>query len=101
MDRKTLQRVIADLREIQRTATMERAEFRHINGPEIGSLPYPTSEDAVTPFIRERTQIWRDTWIVGMLGEVLNDLEKAIAATPHSASRTDHERRSAAGDPTP
>jgi hypothetical protein len=70
-------KLIEDLRSIQKDATMQTAHFGNIQTGE--EFKYPTNEAEVTAFIEERTRIWRETWIVGMLGEVIRDLEENTA----------------------
>jgi hypothetical protein len=70
-------KLIEDLRSIKKDATMNTADFSRISTGEI--FTYPTNEAEVTAFIEERTRIWRETWIVGMLGEVIRDLEENTA----------------------
>lgn len=70
-------KLIEDLRSIQKDATMKTAHFGNIPTGEV--FKYPTNEAEVTAFIEERTRIWRDTWIVGMLAEVIRDLEENTA----------------------
>lgn len=40
----------------------------------IGNLP--TSEKDVTPFIRERTRLWRETWILPVLDRLIRNHSK-------------------------
>lgn len=70
------EKLVRDLKDIRRDATMDSAEFGLLN-PE--RFDYPRREADVTPFIRERTRIWRDTWIVGMLDEMIKDLENGTS----------------------
>ena len=61
---------IKKLREIRRLATFESANFSKLmSEPEHGS--FPKSEAEVTDFIRERTRIFRETWILSALDELL------------------------------
>jgi hypothetical protein len=70
-------KLIADLKSIRKDATMGTANFNQI--PTGETFTYPTKESEVTAFIEERTRLWRDTWIVGMLDEVINDLQRGAA----------------------
>lgn len=57
------------LEEIRSTATMESASFKLLwPDPED---PLPKTEAEVTDFIRRRTAVWRDTWILGVLDDLL------------------------------
>lgn len=67
-------KLIQDLENIRRDASMANANFAHI--PTGQEFKYPTNEAEVTAFIEERTRIWRNTWIVGMLEEVIKDLKR-------------------------
>jgi hypothetical protein len=70
-------KLIEDLKKIRKDATMQTANFSQLPTGEV--FTYPTYETEVTAFIEERTRLWRDTWIVGMLDEVINDLERGTA----------------------
>jgi hypothetical protein len=73
-----LNELIDALREMQRVSNMQTAAFGHIAPPAVDEprLPYPTCEADVTPFIAERTRIWRETWITGQLEWIIEDLQK-------------------------
>lgn len=71
------QKLIEDLRSIQKDASMATANFGHIQTGE--AFVYPTNEAEVTAFIEQRTRIWRETWITGMLEEVIRDIENDTA----------------------
>lgn len=64
---------IIDLLEAARdAATLERASFGRI----FPDNPiYPTNEEEVTPFIRERVQLHHETWIIDPINEVLRILK--------------------------
>lgn len=47
---------------------MEKAHFGDIG--RVG--PFPTTEGEVTDFIKERTRIYRQSWIIGPLEEALS-----------------------------
>lgn len=77
MKLRQLRKIIADAREI---ATMERAGFRELGHGsaltfEDGST---VTESNVTEFIRERTRLWRSTWILGPLDEALALIDEEI-----------------------
>ena len=65
--------VIALLEAALASSRLELAEFGKIWPPENG-LPYPTSEKEVTPFIRERTKIYRESWLITPLELALEAL---------------------------
>lgn len=55
-----LKKIIAHLKEVRKTATMENAGFN----PSFDSI------------IKEETKIWRDTWLIIPLDEIIKELEK-------------------------
>ena len=61
---------ISRLRELRRYATLENALFDHV-GPSDPDAPLPTKESEVTAFIRERTRIYRQSWILPIIDELL------------------------------
>lgn len=69
--------LILDLTPVQRARLeMVRADATMVNAS-FGLLwpdpadPLPTTEAEVTAFIQRRTAVWRDTWILGILDEML------------------------------
>jgi hypothetical protein len=48
-------------------ARMERASFSRLHDKE----PFPTTEAEVTEFIKERTRIYRDSWIISPLEQAI------------------------------
>lgn len=65
-------RLIKILEQAHFDATMEQASFSRINTTD--SLP--KSENEVTAFIRERTRIWRQSWILSPLEEALKIIKE-------------------------
>jgi hypothetical protein len=63
------------LQEIRRMVTFESAHFRELFEDPV-KHPLPKSETDVDAFIRERTRIFRETWILGPLDELLAVLPK-------------------------
>lgn len=61
--------IIQQLREIRNIATMENASFR------VGDDPGPFGAD-VTDLVRQATRLWRNSWIVGPLDELIAELER-------------------------
>jgi hypothetical protein len=72
-----IEKLTADLQSIRRDSTMQTANFSLL--PTGEAFAYPTSEAEVTAFIEERTRIWRETWITGMLDAVIDDLTRGTA----------------------
>lgn len=60
--------------EVIRTAKMESCSFNSICGE---GQPLPTSEKEVTEFIKQRTDLWRETWIINELEKVAAELKTA------------------------
>lgn len=60
------------LKDLRKMLTMERASFSHIFvSVERGDVPLPTSEDEVDHFIRERTRVWRRSWLLAPLDSLI------------------------------
>ncbi len=70
MSKRELREKLAEIRAI---ATMENAGF-NLMWPDAKD-PLPTTENQVTPFIRERTRLWRASWIIGPLDEIIKELD--------------------------
>ena len=56
------------------SSNMELAEFGKFFANEKGVVPLPTTEKEVTPFIRQRTELYRHSWLVTPLQEALDKL---------------------------
>lgn len=69
---------IKTLKEVLETAQMRHCNFEQMFGgtPATGSQ-LPKDESEVTEFIKVRTELWRRTWIIGMLREVLENIKSA------------------------
>lgn len=64
---------IEKLRQIRRDATFEEARFGMLrDAPE--EYPLPKCEADVDAFIRERTRIFRETWILSEIDELLGQV---------------------------
>jgi hypothetical protein len=66
----TQHELLTTLREIREIATMKNASFR------IGKEPFPFGAEC-TDLVRTATQLWRDSWIIGPLDEVIAEIEKS------------------------
>jgi hypothetical protein len=64
----------ADLREVVDHLGMEHCGFGHPMS--CGDDPLPKTEDEVTPFIRRRTKLWLDTWVLPKLRRLLEREER-------------------------
>lgn len=60
------------LREARKTLTMDNADFSLI----VPLNDLPKTEADVTDFIRERTRLWRQSWIEAPINEALELLSK-------------------------
>ena len=65
--------VLELLESALKSSRLELSEFGSIF-PEEGCLPYPKTEKDVTPFIRERTALYRKTWLIDPLLEAIEIL---------------------------
>ncbi len=65
-----MKNIIETLEGALRCAKMELAEFGTIF-PEKDILPYPTTEKEVTPFIKQRTELYRKTWLISPIESAL------------------------------
>lgn len=65
-------KIARELREVLRIASMETTNFSQLHGPH----DFPTSEKEVTLFIKERTRLWRQTWIIPQLKKAIKEIER-------------------------
>lgn len=68
------------LRDVRKHLQMETCGFDNIcdpNGPPRLKDGRVVTERTVTQFIRERTKLWRESWVLGPLDEVIAKLERA------------------------
>lgn len=65
-----LRRIKEVLRDAQRTLTMETADFSRIWLSD-DDAPLPKTEAEVTEFIRNRTRLWRQSWVEAPIQEAL------------------------------
>lgn len=68
---------LAELRRIAATATMNDASFGFPTERVTGAFDTHGKPVSVTPdeYIKARTRIWRQSWIVGPLNEICNAIE--------------------------
>lgn len=74
MDIKKLNELVGALKEMHKISTMQTAAFYKLIQEE-NDLPYPSCEAEVTPFIIQRTKIWRETWITNQLEWIIEELK--------------------------
>ncbi len=67
-----LERIIERLKDIERDSTMGNANFDPMGS---ASMKYPIKNKEVTPFIKEATRIWRASWIIEPLQDIIKQLE--------------------------
>ena len=81
-----------------KSSNMELAEFGLIFDHNKGKAPLPTTENEVTSFIRQRTDLYRRSWLVTPLKEALDKLgfeedrrkvDAEIASDPRTWSNKD------------
>jgi len=72
--KKKMRRIVSELKEIKRVATMKTASFSSIAS--IGD--FPSKEKDVDSFIKERTRLWRRSWLVDPLQKIIEDLSKGL-----------------------
>ena len=70
MSRNLTLKQIGLLRALRRVATLENAAFDHV-GPAYPPVALPTDESQVTHFIRERTRLYRETWLIPVIDQLL------------------------------
>ena len=71
--------VLSELREVRRMLTMETmsvGEIFDVNGPPKFADGRAVTEKNVSDFIRERTRLWRESWVLGPLDDVIARLER-------------------------
>ena len=64
--------VLGLLNQVLVDAQMERASFSQI----ATKGPFPTTEAEVTAFIKERTRIYRESWIISPIKRVIELVER-------------------------
>lgn len=64
--------LLATLRQVVADAKMERASFSNL----ANKGPFPTTEAEVTEFIKQRTRLYCQSWIIGPLEDAIAELEE-------------------------
>ena len=68
-----LERIIERLKDVERTSTMNNANFNPLGS--CAPMKYPTKSKEVTPFIKKATSRWRASWITEPLQDIIKQLE--------------------------
>ncbi len=74
LGKKKARIILSKLRETRRTATMENASFCLDNKGELKYWKMGNDDD--TARIRESTKLWRQSWLLYPLDEVIKELEE-------------------------
>ena len=83
-----LRKIRALIAEARRHATMENAGFKDICASGVPMFNgEPLTEKHVTEFIKERTRLHRESWILPDLDEVLAEIDAEISRTSRKPSK--------------
>jgi hypothetical protein len=72
---KAQEKLLALLREAADHAEMSHADFGSFWVRSSQPLPFPKDDKQVTPFIKERTKTYRESWIIRPLKNAINVIE--------------------------
>ena len=72
---KAQEKLIALLREASEHAEMEHADFGGFWVQGDKPLPFPKTDKEVTPFVKERTKTYRQSWIIRPLHNAIHLIE--------------------------
>jgi hypothetical protein len=75
MYKKELEELKSELEEVRRRLTMEHSHFGDITRP--GKI-YKLTESEISDFIREKTRLWRETWILHPLARMIERCEDCL-----------------------
>jgi len=73
-----MEKILSKLREIQRISTMKTSDFSYHFCIDYEEFGFPTKEKEVNKFIKGRTKLWRNSWIVDPLKEIIKEIENEI-----------------------
>lgn len=76
MSKSRLTRIMRELETLKKYAEFQRVNFANISTGD--KFVYPTCEPEVTPFITERTRIYRDCWLVGTIEVIMSDVKAEL-----------------------
>jgi len=69
------ERLLALLREVAMHATLEHADFGGFWVHDDKALPFPKTDKEVTPFIKQRTEVFRQSWLSRPLKHAIELIE--------------------------
>ena len=78
--KKQARLLLAELKEARRAATLERASFGWTGETVSTNYSFRNEEDGLekpTFYIRRKTRRYRESWIIGPLDRVIEELERA------------------------
>ena len=78
--KKQARLLLAQLKEVRRAATLERASFEWTGETVRTNNSFANKEDGIetpTNYIRRKTRSHRESWIIGPLDRVIEELERA------------------------
>lgn len=75
--------LIEELKEIREIATMNTAKFTRIRETQLNEM-LKIDPKYVSEFIRERTRIWRHSWIIDPLDELIERYEAHLERIANS-----------------
>lgn len=67
-------KLVADLTEVRQMLLMDTARFNNLHTDAADRLP--TTEAEVTEFIRRRTQLWRETYLIPVIENAIKELTR-------------------------
>lgn len=79
--KKQLRRIIERLQEARRASTMERMSVDNFGtGKTLATFEdgSPVLDNEVSDFIRERTRLYRETWVTSPLEDIIEELVASI-----------------------
>lgn len=78
--KKQARLLLAELKEARRAATLESASFEWDGETVTTRGSFASDEDGIetpTNYIRRKTRLYRESWLIGPLDRVIEELEKA------------------------
>ena len=88
MYKRELKKLKTELEVVRRTATMEHSHFENITS----NATHTVNEREVTDFVRERTRLWRESWLVHPLDVMIERIEDCLEGVS-AEQRAERERQ--------